>query len=897
MDRSYDRHITNESYQSTHIRLVHSTILGHFKTPFVNPFKRSQPNPPCRLPILDPWDKTILKYLNPQFNPLTSCKPTYKARFAFNQEFQLERVNGFEEAEDERCYYSCLFSVSDLQTTQIKFVLIDSNVDSNQTVRCDVVEIKCQIANETTYRDVIYQVYRDLIKNPIQNTTEKAPNVFILGLDSFSSSQAVRSLPKTMHFLQHQLGGVHFAFMSKNAENTKPNTMSLFFGQRVYRIPESPFDDKSKQLPPVPYCYEYLDSRPYVLYDFLDAGYELMNAEDWLATEFMYPNCFGFKRIPFNHTFKGMAKLMKRKDLKQVVQKQQCKEATNHILEYTEKYLKVYADKPTVTLLFLTDLAHDNVNGGYHVDDAFYQFFKRNEQHLRDSFVLLFADHGNRLARIHSTSIGRIEDKNPMLVLSVPEELRRNPTLMSTLNLNSRRLISHYDTYVTLKEIAKYGKTWTETTDFELLVDPALTQNQVGTSYLHPISDNRTCNDLQIPFQYCVCEETKVPVNDVELAKRAIRVIIDHMNEQLKSTPETTSKCAELSLNEKKPFSLIQHRPESKRHVYFTTFAVNPSNGSYVGFVEVFLVSNHFIAMTNISSPYTTFIYCENIFLSISLIIAFLSHVYLVYRTATHSLWISKSSNLMVNMVCWTITGLSGTVYANYLILSKERLGLVIYITGLIFAAATLAVNVSVTTLLLERICIFVRPTSYRKHRRLFTQISALCCFVAFLYQMRKLQYLTMDFSLANGCTSFACVNALIPPSLFNSRLFVGSVNLTIAIVFNVVLRNYTATSKTYGRGRFKKVNRLTFYAAMSEITFNFAPNLISIITNQLDLSIWQTIGTYTSVMIAFDALVQSAIFTTTFRKPKLVNGVSVIPNSRLVDSRAVIIFTRSTAR
>ncbi|KAI6199295.1 hypothetical protein M3Y96_00611800 [Aphelenchoides besseyi] len=552
MDRLYDYHLTNESYQSTHIRFVHSTILKHFKTPFVNPFKQSQPNPPCRLPLLNPWDETVLKYVDPEFDPLESCKPTYKARFTFNQEFQLERVNEFQEAEDERCYYSCVFAVSDLRISQEEFVLIDTNGDSNHTVRCDVVEIKCEKANETTYRDVIYQVYRDLIKDPIQNTTEKAPSVFILGLDSFSSSQAVRSLQKSIFYFRHQLGGVHFPFMSKNAENTKPNTMSLFFGQRVYRLPENPFDDKSKQLPEVPYCYDYLDSRPYILYEFLNAGYEMMNAEDWLTTEFMYPNCYGFKRIPFNHTFKGMAKLMKQKDLNQVVQKQQCKEATHHILEYTEKYLKVYADKPTVTLLFLTDLGHDHINGGYHVDSAFHQFFSRNEEHLRDSFIFVFGDHGNRLARVHLTSIGRIEDRNPMLVLAVPEKLRRNPTLMSTLNLNSRRLISHYDTYVTLKEIAKYGQTWTETSDFEQFIDPALTRNQIGTSYLHPISDNRTCNDLQIPFQYCLCQETKVPIDDVELAKRLIRVIVDHMNQQLQSNSETKSKCAQLSLNEKK---------------------------------------------------------------------------------------------------------------------------------------------------------------------------------------------------------------------------------------------------------------------------------------------------------------------------------------------------------
>jgi hypothetical protein len=64
-------------------------------------------------------------------------------------------------------------------------------------------------------------------------------------------------------------------------------------------------------------------------------------------------------------------------------------------------------------------------------------------------------DHGYRHGAIRKTKAGEFEDKNPLLIFAVPESLRTNRRLMNNLYENSHKLISHYDIYATMLDIAK----------------------------------------------------------------------------------------------------------------------------------------------------------------------------------------------------------------------------------------------------------------------------------------------------------------------------------------------------------------------------------------------------------------------------------------------------------
>lgn len=63
-------------------------------------------------------------------------------------------------------------------------------------------------------------------------------------------------------------------------------------------------------------------------------------------------------------------------------------------------------------------------------------------------------DHGYRFGGIRRTSHGEVEDNNPLLMVIVPEHLRENRHLLDNMRSNAKKLMTHFDNYATLVNIA-----------------------------------------------------------------------------------------------------------------------------------------------------------------------------------------------------------------------------------------------------------------------------------------------------------------------------------------------------------------------------------------------------------------------------------------------------------
>uniref|UniRef100_A0A914WJN5 Sulfatase N-terminal domain-containing protein n=1 Tax=Plectus sambesii TaxID=2011161 RepID=A0A914WJN5_9BILA len=302
-----------------------------------------------------------------------------------------------------------------------------------------------------------------------QNTGEPfRPSVFILLFDSVSRSSGIRSIPKTINILKENYGAFDFRGLNKVGSNSLPNGYAFLTGIRTEELPSVDFhmDEKLPSERPN-YCHEYVDNSTFIGKNFTDAGYVSLMAEDWTYGVFKVPGCIGFSNKPTTHYLRPFyVRMGEDKMLREQTLWQPCIETYQPLMEYHVQFLKAYPTTvPKFSLIWITELAHNYLDGLFHVDDYFANFFQQNRQLFRESFVFMMSDHGMTFGPVRETKMGQKENGNPMLFFAVPESLSHNKQLLENLRTNSAdRLISHFDVYTTLLDIATVAPrtNWTD---------------------------------------------------------------------------------------------------------------------------------------------------------------------------------------------------------------------------------------------------------------------------------------------------------------------------------------------------------------------------------------------------------------------------------------------------
>jgi hypothetical protein len=270
-------------------------------------------------------------------------------------------------------------------------------------------------------------------------------------------------------------------------------------------------------------------------------------------------------------------------------------------MEYLQQFLNAYdSDVPKFSIIWLTELAHNYLNGLYQIDRSLAQFFIEFEAKLEKSFVFLMGDHGMRFTGIRDTKIGEMEDYNPFLYLSVPKSLRQNAQLMENLKLNSQKLVTHFDLYLTLMDIASISPI-TNFTDFSHFDWSGNMPKNRGSSILRPInSSERNCRSLDIPESYCICKRNKTDVmlsgeNNTLLIEGA-KFLTENLNNVLQEY-KVLKQCVELNFSTLQSAEMIV---ENEKVFYSISYSVSPSSGIFQGLVR--LVDNKSFNFTLVST-------------------------------------------------------------------------------------------------------------------------------------------------------------------------------------------------------------------------------------------------------------------------------------------------------
>uniref|UniRef100_A0A1I7VSA2 NUC domain-containing protein n=1 Tax=Loa loa TaxID=7209 RepID=A0A1I7VSA2_LOALO len=444
------------------------------------------------------------------------------------------------------CQYRCLHMNGELNLKPSNWIKMKKNEAYYES--CEFIETHCMKNKKTTFRYIHDQARRN--------------------------SEVLRQLYDATTFYYHNKVGL----------NSRPNAFAIFSGTRISTLDENFFPDKSDSEYPDS-CKNGVKRNETITYDFIDQSYASVIAEDWIGA-FNWPNCKGYDQPPTDHFCNalvlrstGKQPNQEENDFDNYFYKGECQEPYHKLMNFVSKFLNEYNGISKFAMIWLSLIAHDSPNGLYRTDKYFANFFRKHVKDLNNSFVFLMGDHGIRFGNIRSTRPGQMEDNNPLFTVALPKYLRSNEQLILNLKQNSRRHTSQFDFYATLYDIARYARKdnfqkWDEH-DF---------RNEFGEirggirakSILRPISYDRTCEEMEIPEEYCICEQTWHKINIYgDDVTEAAQLLIASINDFLKQK-NLTGTCEVLDFIE-----VISAESFEAKSLLDVVVRASPSNGKY----------------------------------------------------------------------------------------------------------------------------------------------------------------------------------------------------------------------------------------------------------------------------------------------------------------------------
>ena len=239
----------------------------------------------------------------------------------------------------------------------------------------------------------------------------------------------------------------------------------------------------------------------------------------------------------------------------------------NHIflLNYTRSFFDAYRNVSKFAFVFGSELTHWNNNPGEYMDTDFVNLIKylQTVGHLKNTLLIVFADHGARYSTVRKTVQGKLEERLPMMSFIFPDWFKEKyPHLHKNLRENSDRLTTPFDIYETVKHVLHISRSQTE-------LDYNVAKGKIprGISLLHPIPRDRTCAMADIQMHWCTClKQVEVHSSDVHV-QRSVTAVISLIN---KETGFVRDQCAQLTLKRvQSAFLLIPNEQVFEVHMVY----------------------------------------------------------------------------------------------------------------------------------------------------------------------------------------------------------------------------------------------------------------------------------------------------------------------------------------
>uniref|UniRef100_A0A1I8GD95 DUF229 domain-containing protein n=1 Tax=Macrostomum lignano TaxID=282301 RepID=A0A1I8GD95_9PLAT len=361
----------------------------------------------------------------------------------------------------------------------------------------------CRSRDGTKHSSVYYGTrrLRDSQLPPLRPGDAKRDNIIILGLDSLSRLESLRSLVNASRLLRTQLGALSLLQYNILGDGTPAALVPILTGTRESDMPEARQGFKGAR---------HLDELRFL----------------------------GFKNEPADFY------------LRPVLQKQEALQshhicignevAPARMLTAIKDMFSMYPDRPKFAFSFFSSLSHESKDLTP-MDAELTDFLKWfvSENLISNTTLILMSDHGQRLGPLRNSMQGKLEESLPLMTVALSRQLEaRLPRARQTLATNRNRLTIPTDIHRTLLSIA--GSDATAAAAADKFRSYSLIDEEVP--------ETRGCSEAGIPAHWCSClssEKMQHPESE-QLPVRAAQFAVAQMN---LATAGFRNACTELRLD------------------------------------------------------------------------------------------------------------------------------------------------------------------------------------------------------------------------------------------------------------------------------------------------------------------------------------------------------------
>ncbi|KAF4531591.1 hypothetical protein B566_EDAN010057 [Ephemera danica] len=477
----------------------------------------------CQIPDYDPFDDSIKKYITKW--PAVDCgNPQLPLTYLDDDGFINVNESAVKECNIPRNRINCFYQ---------------EYIKEKERVYAPYVVVQCYDRKKLIYESSHLQVLP--LEPSLDLTSKKAlqendvVNVLILGLDSMSRLNFIRQLPKTYKLITKDLEFDVIKGLTKVGGNTFPNMIVMLSGLAQFSYDKSlgPFIRKTD-------VKGHLDDIPIIWKNFSAKGYVTMYLDD--STEYCLFNYHadGFIQPPTNYYTRPFWLALEEQN-NIVSSDKRCKGHVPHhrfFMKFYEQFVNNMHRGQNAFFSFgmMDSLSHNALNSVQVLDEELAAFVTRLHTSgvLDNTLMLLLGDHGHNFDDIRKTKIGRVEESMPFLGIHLPESLKH---LRENVQKNLNILTSWHDVYETLMDVA--------------MKNTALQSKQVrygyrGLSLLRPITADRTCSEIGIPQNNCICSYEKDLNLDEPRVLDSAQLLVQHVNKLLQPH---ANLCATLTLD------------------------------------------------------------------------------------------------------------------------------------------------------------------------------------------------------------------------------------------------------------------------------------------------------------------------------------------------------------